>query len=107
MTTMKRPKRISTPIMELLSIVALDTKISKKKMLSNLPDESVADARHRAMALAAQAGHGLDAIASVFGFDPAAVKDAIDGIEHQRRADSRLDDWFCGYSLVLTVPVDG
>lgn len=102
-----RAGRIPTPIAALLSMVAMSTGISKKKMLSDLSDEPVLEARSRAMLLAALAAHDVAAIACAFGRDPGTVKDAIDGMEHRRRSDPALGAWFLSHQLVLTVPADG
>ena len=96
--------RIPTPIADLLSMVAMDKRISKKKILSDLSDEPVLEARSGAMFLASLAGHDDAAIAVVFDRDPAAVRDAIDGMERRQRVDPALASWFLSYSLVLTSP---
>lgn len=88
-------------------MVAMDTKVSMKKMLSASDDPGTVVARGAVMWLAHEASHEVAAIAEAFGRDPSEVESTLSAVEHWIEVDPDFVAFLLSYQLVMTVPVGG
>jgi hypothetical protein len=115
--------RIVTSIASILQPVALDTRVSKAKMISDdLSDPaaagqpaqppkrrssakcSVTEARQLAVALAYRAGHIPAAISETFGGDETTITNVVADARQRFKEDAAFADWVRCFDLVLTQP---
>jgi chromosomal replication initiation ATPase DnaA len=85
-------------------MVAMDTKVSMKKMLSASDDASIVAARDTVMWLAREASHDLSAIGEAFGLDLAAVESAMSRVDRLIEVDPEFAAYLNTYVFVLTMP---
>jgi hypothetical protein len=84
-------------------VIAMDTRISMKKMISRAADQPIVDARHAAMWLARQINYTLSEIGHAFGGrDGATVQNAIDSVERRIETDPELVAWLHTDDFVVT-----
>jgi chromosomal replication initiation ATPase DnaA len=93
----------SVSIRNILQMVALDSHISIKKMISPATDQPIVDARNATMWLARQIKYTLSEIGHAFGGrDDATVQNAIDSIDRLIETDPRLVRWLHTFDAVVT-----
>jgi chromosomal replication initiation ATPase DnaA len=84
-----------------LSMVAMDTKISMRKMLSASDDPSIVAARDVVMWLSRAEMHDIAAIATALGRDTGEVVDALSRVEDRIRVDPSFVDYLRSYALII------
>ena len=100
------PGRVPTPIRNILQMVALDTRVSIKTILSDALDPDVIAARGGAVYLARSAGHEVPAIAHAFGCDLAWIEEHLAVIGRWLISDAHLAGWLASFEFVLTMPAE-
>jgi chromosomal replication initiation ATPase DnaA len=93
----------SVSIRNIQQLVALDSRISIKKMISSATDQPIVNARNVVMWLARQIDYTLPEIGRAFGDrDDATVQNAIDSIERMIETDPELVSCLHAYDFVVT-----